>query len=261
MSSFDWRKPASVLPFGYYAVTRLPSLRDLASLVATTWLPGIWLVHRLGGLPLWDSILTFAAGYVAFLGAYEVGYLVNDGWDTARAANGRRRVPFRINALYVAIFVVVHLGAWLAIGSAMGWIADTAWLAGFAALAIAFAQHNLVAANWVRIASFYELATLRFILPVIGAIPPEGHAPLLVAALLFYTYVRYLSYVDSKDLLAMPERRRPRFNLAQCATLAPLALLAALLVRSAVLVELLGYFLAAYGLWWALDKSRRRSAE
>lgn len=261
MSSFDWRKPVSVLPFGYYAVTRLPSWRDLASLVATNWLPAIWILHRLGGLELGVAVVTFAAGYIAFLGIYEIGYLVNDGWDTARSSNGRKRVPFTIGAVYATVFILIHLGAWLAIGSVTGWIGNPAWLAGFAALAVAFAQHNLVAANWVRIASFYELATLRFMLPVIGAIPPAGYAALIVAALLFYTYVRYLSYADSKDLLALPERRKPRFNFLQCASLAPLALLAALLLKTTVLVELLAYFLTAYALWWALGAAPRRAAD
>jgi hypothetical protein len=259
MSSFDWRKPVSVLPFGYYAVTRLPGWRDLVSLVATTWLPAIWILHRLGGLSLPDAALTFVAGYIAFLGIYEIGYLVNDSWDTARSTNSRRRVPFATGPLYAAILVAVHLAAWLAIGRATGWIANPAWFGGFAVLAVAFAQHNLVTANWVRIASFYQLATLRFILPVIGAIPAGHYATVLVAALLFYTYVRYLSYADSKDLLAMPERREARFNFLQCASLAPLALLAALLLRAGVFVELLGYFLAAYALWWGLT-ARRASA-
>jgi hypothetical protein len=94
MSGFSWKKAASLLPFGYYAVTRGTDTRELGFLVATSWIPAIWILFRLGGDGIGPAAFTFAIGYVAFIAIYELGYLVNDSWDAARSPDGRKRLPF-----------------------------------------------------------------------------------------------------------------------------------------------------------------------
>jgi hypothetical protein len=130
-----------------------------------------------------------------------------------------------------------------------GWIHGGPWLAGYAALAIALAQHNLIASPALRITSFFELSVLRFVLPVIGALDGAHYLETTLAALLFYTYLRYLSYIESKGVLDMPERRAPAFQLKQTLMIAPLVGWVALLSRSTVLVELLAYFCVVYAAW------------
>lgn len=254
ISKSDLPKAVSLLPFGYYAVTRLPRVWDLVFLIATSWIPATWLLYRLSDLSLMQSGFAFLFGYLAFLGVYEVGYLANDGWDTRRGERSRKRIPFDFGLPYVALFLIAHLGAWAAIGWASGWIDQLFWLAGYAVLVVAFAQHNLIRQPWLRITSFFTLATLRFVLPILGAIPTDAGLVVLVAAVIFYTYYRWLSYADSKDLMNMPERRSPAFGALHYLMLAPLALFIALVAGEWVLAELAAYFLVLFALWFAVGR-------
>lgn len=247
-------KPASLLPFGYFVLTRVGNIRDLGYLVASSWLPAMWFLFRTSGSPWAHVLLNFVAGYLAFIAIYEIGYLANDSWDARKSSGGRQRTPFRFGPAYLLAFVVIRLSAWVAIGQWTGWLANPIWLAGYAALVLAFAQHNLIAAAGLRSASFFQLATLRFVLPIVAAVPAEFHLLLFLAAILFYAYLRLLSYLESKDLLVMPERRGTNFGLIQLAMLSPLILLVALIAKSQVMVELLVYFGAVYGLWWQLAR-------
>lgn len=249
-------QPVSLLPFGYLALTRLNSPRDYAYLIASTWLPCIWLAFRLAELSLPQTAVAFIAGYIAFVSAYEVGYLANDGWDARRAADGRQRIPFPLSTAYVAAFLIIRIAAWTLIGIWMGWVESLIWLGGFATLALALGQHNLVESTGLRLASFYELATLRFLLPVIAVIPAAALQVAILTALLLYAYPRLLSYMDGKGVLILDERRRPAFAFMQIATLTPLILFLAYILEATVLAELLGYFLAVYALWWIAYRAR-----
>jgi len=256
MSASSMKKAVSLIPFGYYGVTRGSDARELGFLVATSWLPAIWILFRLGGHDLGWAIANFLLGYIAFIAIYELGYLINDAWDAARSDDGRKRLPFAIGAGYIGPFVLIRLAAWLGIGLWTGWLFNWVWLGGFAALALAFAQHNLIAAAWLRITSFFELSVFRFTLPVIGAIDPAHYLEPVMAALLFYTYLRYLSYVESKGVLAMPERRSPAFGLLQTLMLAPLVAWLAFLAHATLLVELFAYFLVVRGGWAMVARGR-----
>lgn len=255
ISASSAARSLSLLPFVYLAVTRLNSLRDYAYLIASTWLPCIWLIIRLSDADLMHAVITFAAGYAAFVSAYEIGYLVNDGWDARRAADGRQRIGFHLSWPYVLAFLLIRIGVWTAIGITMGWIGNPIWLGGYLALGIAFAQHNLVESTGLRLASFYELAALRFLLPIIASIPGSALAVAILTSLLLYAYPRLLSYMDGKGVLILEERRRPAFALLQLAALAPLTIYFAFLLGSAVIVELLAYFIVLFALWWAANDS------
>lgn len=246
-------KAISLLPFGYFAVTRISSLRDLAYLVASSWLPAVWLLMRLGELETMPSATTFALGYMAFIAAYEIGYLVNDAWDARRTDDGRARLSFRLSWPYLVAFAAIRIALWVSIAVMTGWIENTVWVAGYATLAIALAQHNLVSTKGLRLASFFELATLRFVLPILAAIPTGSLGPVLFVALILYAFPRFLAYMESKDLLNLEQRRELNFGFLLLLSLLPLMVLLSYLVAAPVIVELSIYFLAVYGAWWALS--------
>ena len=245
-------KAASLLPFGYLAVTRIRGVRDLAYHVATSWLPAIWLVVRLTDLGPAMATGQFLLGYLAFIAAYEIGYLANDAWDSKRSSNGRERVRFPIDGIYVALFLLVRLGVWALVAMVTGWFENLLWLAGYGVLVIAFAQHNLVQSRGLRLASFYELATLRFLLPVTAILSADAMVSALLVAMLLYAFPRFLSYMESKDLLVLEERRAPAFGFCLQLSIAPLMLYLAWMFRMSVLAELLAYFLAIHATWWLL---------
>lgn len=251
-------KSLSLIPGGYLAVTRIHGLRDLAYHLATSWLPAIWLVLQLTELSPAMAGLLFLAGYLAFIAAYEIGYLANDVWDARRSDGGRHRLSFAVDAPYLTAFLGIRLATWLVIGMAMNWVANPIWQAGYAILAIAFAQHNLVSSKGLRLASFYELATLRFLLPIAALLSAQSMVPALLVALLLYAFPRFLSYMESKDLLALEERRAPAFGFFLLLSFSPLVLYLAWVLRIGVLAELLAYFLAIHWAWWLLVSVRER---
>lgn len=250
-------RAVSLLPFGYFAATRINGLRDLAYLVATSWLPAMWLLFRLANLDAVQSILTLIVGYMAFISIYEIGYLVNDAWDARRSGEGRRRAGFKVDCAYVLAFLGLRVGLWAAIGVLTGWITAPFWLVGYVALVIAFGQHNLVHERELRLASFYELATLRFILPILAPLPVASLAPALLIALIPYAFPRFLAYMESKDLLKLEKRQAPSFGFFLQLSFAPLILWFAYLLAAPALAELLAYYLAINGAWWAFVALRK----
>lgn len=258
--SMSGSRAVCLLPFAYFAATRLPRVRDLAYLVATSWVPAIWLLWRLTDLGPGRSILAFAAGYLAFIAVYEIGYLINDAWDARRTSDGRKRVDFELTWPLICAFIMIRFAVWLAIGFWTRWLYDPVWLLGSAVLAIAIAQHNLVQSKGLRLASFYELAVLRFIVPILGSLPNVSVPAAILTALLLYAFPRFLAYMDSKDLLVLKQRTEPSFVFLLLLSLSPLIFFLAFVLSLQVLAELAVYFLAIHGLWWAIARSRERVA-
>jgi hypothetical protein len=224
-------------------------MRDFTYLVASSWVPGIWIISRLGDHSLGDAALYFAAGYLCFVSVYEIGYLVNDAWDAPKTERGRKRIRFAYGQVYVVSFVALRIGIWAGLSALFGWIGDMVWLAAFAALVVAFAEHNLIRPVAFRSASFFQLACLRFMIPVIGETPADKLLLLLFTGIVFYTYFRFLAYLDGNGQLAMPDRRRRDFGVIQFAMLAPFIAFGAFVSGEILLLELLGYFVMIYGVY------------
>ena len=85
--------------------------------------------------------------------------------------------------------------------------------------------------------------------------PADKLLLLLFASMVFYTYFRFLAYLDGINHLAMPDRRRRDFSVIQIAMLAPFIAFGAFVSGEILLLELLGYFVALYG-FYALTARR-----
>jgi hypothetical protein len=243
-----FERPVSLLPFGYLLVSRGRDPWELLYMAGNSWLPAIWLLLRLSGLPPVQALTSFVLGYLAFISCYELGYLTNDSWDAARSSAGRRRIGFAVTPAYLLLFVAIRVAVWLIIGLFTGWLLELPWAAGYVALVAAFTLHNVLHSPTVRIASFLQLSILRFLLPIVGALKPGTLLIALAVAFLFYTIFRLLSYLDSKDLLSMNERRTGQFKLAVVAVQAPIALYLSVVAGSTVIAEMFVYYVALYAL-------------
>lgn len=239
----------TLVPFLYFVRTRVKGNVDFAYLVASSWIPAIWIAFRLTDLGPEGAALSFLAGYLCFIAIYEIGYLANDVWDARKDPAGRQRLGFVPGPTYVILFVLVRLATWAAVARWFGWLDDLLFLSFYAALVAAFAQHNLIRSAALRSASFYQLSLLRFSAPIIGLLQGAEVAVTLLIAALLYSYFRFLSYLESKSLLAMPERRRPAFGLIQTAMLMPTLLFAAFATGETLILEIGLYLLLLYGLW------------
>ena len=251
------QSPALLLvPWLYYCGTRVNRPLDLVFVVATSYMPAYWILARVTGLGWAEAAVSFVLGYLCFVSFYEIGYFFNDSWDARRQEGGRRRIGFAPGAAYSALFVGIRLGVWGGLGYLLGWFLNPIWVGCYIALALAMLQHNLIASSAYRAASFFQLAVLRFVCPIAAALGPEQFLAALLPAILLYTYLRFLSYLDSKDLLDMPERRLPAFGAVQIAMLAPLIALIAYATRTPVLFELLIYFFIVFGGFALLPRSK-----
>jgi hypothetical protein len=255
LSVFDRNQLLDLVPFSYTLRSRVRSPIDFAFLVLSSWLPAIWFALRVTDDP-GRALTGFAFGYLAFIAVYEIGYVANDAWDAVRSSDGRQRLAYRPTATFLALFASIRLALWAAVGIITGWVGDPLWLAAFGALIAAFAMHNLIRSSALRSASFLQLAVLRFSLPVLAITPRTDIPTLLIIALLLYAYLRFLSYLDSKGLLNMHERRQASFGALQIAILTPFLLLVALLLDRFVIAELTVYFLIVYGGWWMFGQRR-----
>ena len=256
------QSPAFVLvPSLYFFSTRINRSLDAVFLAATSYVPAYWILARASDFTPIEAGIFFLLGYLCFISFYEIGYFFNDTWDALRQkGGGRRRIGFSPGAAYSSLFIAVRLAAWGGVAYFLGWLTNPVWLACYAALGLAMAEHNLIASSGYRAASFYQLAVLRFICPIVGALPREALISALLPALLLYTYIRYLSYLDSKDLLSMPERRLPSFGVVQIGMLAPLVLLIGYMLENRMLLELFVYYFAVFA-GFALLKRARGGAE
>jgi hypothetical protein len=142
--------------------------------------------------------------------------------------------------------VLVRFGTWALIGWAMGWISNPVWLAATACFVFVFALHNIIEASAPRSATFVQVGLLRFIMPIIGALAPERLPLALLVTMLLYIYLRWLAYLDSKDLLRLAGRRSPRFALVQMLLLGPIVVLITLAAGSTPALEMWGFLLLLY---------------
>lgn len=248
------RLPAwTLVPFAYYAATRLKSARDLAYLVFSSFVPAIWIILRETDLTAANVLTGFALGYLAFIAIYEIGYLANDHWDAARDPEGRQRGG-GASLLFVAVFVLVRLALWLAIAWSYGWLANPIWLAGYAALAAVLVLHNILRLPALRLATFTQLAALRFALPVVALLDSSGQLALLLSAVLIYVPLRWLAYADSKGLLAMKDRKNSGFGALYLALGLPLCALASLILRSTTILEVALLLALSHAAWALLSR-------
>jgi len=237
----------ALIPIVYTFVTRLNTAREFLYVVATQWIPGVWLVSRLGHFDLPTAAGLYAIGYLAFMCVYEIGYLANDTWDASRQPGGRQRFPFAASPAFVAVFVSLRVALWVGISLAFGRLNDQSYLLLYAVLVVVFALHNILIQNYLRIATFMQLAFIRYSAPIMFSVDWNYFVFILFVCTIFYLNFRMLAYLDAKNLLSMPERKSASFGIFQTILIAPLVLLVAVVTGETVIVEVFGYFVVVYG--------------
>ncbi|MCK8463447.1 hypothetical protein MUY35_06245 [Aliiroseovarius sp. S1339] len=231
-------------PFGYAFLSRYHWPRDFVVNALTAWVPGVILVALLGDLPVGAATMTYLLGYAAFICIYEVGYLANDTIGLRHDATPRRRVDHDPSFGFVLAFVVVRLGVVLAAAVGLSVAASGLFWAAIAALLAALVAHNTLRAVELKFYTFMQLSLFRFSLPVLPIlIVKEDTVAILIVlatALLLFSLPRFLTYLDAKGRLSLPERKARSYHLkAYIAVLPLVALLSILTAEPAPMVCLL----------------------
>lgn len=239
-------KYVALIPFGYYVVTRLNTRREFLYVVATQWIPGIWLVHRLGEVELPTAAGLYALGYLAFISIYEIGYFANDTWDAAQRDNARHRFGAQFGVAYILAFLVGHVGTWAAITAGLGFLDSAAWLVGYAVLAVLMAIYNSGLSDEMRLSTFVQMTYMRYMMPIVFFVSSTYGLLVAVLASLLYVYFRFLSYLDAKGFLNMPARKADSFGLIQTLMLLPLIAFFSFYTGVTVIFEVYAIYFFAY---------------
>ena len=252
----DLRRHLLIVPFLYAAKTRLHGGRDYLYLMASQWgLGAIVLFFLDPGNPAL-ALVNYLIGYFVFISIYEIGYLVNDVWDAKRSDGGRARFTGDISIAFITSFVAVRIGMWLGM-TAIFLKADLKlWLIANVALIFVFAAHNIFTNPEIRYATFVQLTLLRFTLPIIFSLSAPEIEPIIIVTLLHYLYFRGLAYLESKEFLAMPNRKNPNFGFHHTIMILPFVLCIYAFTESPLYLAAWAYMTAIYGtfsLWSQRD--------
>lgn len=200
-----------ILPFSYFLRTRLLK-GSVAFHLIFEWAAAAALVVLWGRFGIATSLLWSLASYLAFISLYEIGYMVNDLFMARKEDGGRLRGPQDASPALIYLWIGVRIAVFLAVTVVLGVMAYPRWWSFFVGLCIVFALHNALADKEKKFATFLWLGWFRFMAPVIFVLREDQVMGVAFATALTYVAFRSLSYLDSKDLLAMPGRQRPDFQ-------------------------------------------------
>ena len=201
-----------LLPFAYFYDTRLRG-GSMAFHVIFEWLAAAVLVLVVGAAGPKQALTAAGLSYLAFISLYEIGYLFNDLFASLKEAGGRPRGPQGAAGAWVTAWFITRLVVFVAATVLMGKLLAPDWWSFFAALCVVFAMHNWLRDRELKTATFLWLAWFRFMAPVIFVVQDTQRLGVGMAAGMAYVSFRLFGYLDSKELLHMPGRQRPRFRL------------------------------------------------
>lgn len=200
-----------LLPFSWFWFTRLRH-GSIGFHAVFEWLAAVVLIVALAAGNPWPSLLVGVLSYLAFISLYEIGYIANDLIMAPREVGGRKRGPQDASAMWIALWVASRILVFLAVTLLAGDAGSAAWWGYFAALTIVFAFHNGLDDKELKAGTFLWLSWLRFMAPVVFAVPSEYVLGIGLGCAMSYSAFRQFGYLDSKGLLQMSGRKRPRFR-------------------------------------------------
>ncbi|MCK0139995.1 hypothetical protein [Aliiroseovarius sp. F47248L] len=222
-----------LLPFGYAFVSRYHWPRDFMVNALTAWVPGIILVALLGDLTVSDAFICYLMSYTAFICIYELGYLANDTIGLRHDPTPRRRVDTDHRPGFIICFVALRLGIGLAATVAVGVATSALYWASLSTLIATLIAHNTLRAIELKFYTFLQLSLLRFTLPVLPALLINTDTTAILTsfatALLLFTLPRFVTYLDAKGRLILPERKAQTYHLKTQAAVIPLVILLSVL--------------------------------
>ena len=229
-----------LIPFSYAFLSRYRE--DMPFYLTIEYAPALLITLLFGKFGTLENLASYFVSFLAFISIYEIGYLVNDyvsiKWENkprlrgVMAATGPLLVAWTASRL--ATFYLVSLYLAPRVGAAY-------WLF-FAFLSLIFAAHNLLKRKEFKVCTFYWLSVCRFVCSTIWHVDRHTLTELLVAGTILYSGFRLLGYLESKELLFLPNRKSSEFRLLYYSLPLPLAVALALGGRLSPFPVLAGYY-------------------
>lgn len=210
-----------LVPMLYLVGTRMNSLKALVSNAATAWIPGVATAYVWSGNTFSWSVGAYALSYLAFVSIYEVGYFVNDTLGTRRDETPRHRLKGEVSGTFSVAFVAIRLATFVAIAAFMSFPESWPWVAACGALLALIVLHNWLASSALKAVTFIQMSALRFSIPILPFVPAPRSGDVLLLGLLHFAYPRFITYLEAKGRLRIPERRTARYALGSQVLMAP----------------------------------------
>lgn len=214
-----------LVPFLYAFFSRMRGLRAFGFNAVTLWGPGLLLTALLLNDFSVAALSSYFAGYFIFISVYELGYLMNDTWGLRHDETPRRRIDVDYSPAFFVLFIAIRLVAVLSLGLWVGTLSSLWFWGLLGLLVLAILAHNLVVRQEFKMATFFQMSLMRFSIPVFIPTAMEKDTIVLLLGCLFFVFPRFLTYLDSKNRLRIPERKRPVFLLLVYAIFAPIVFL------------------------------------
>lgn len=214
-----------VLPFTYFAQSRLKRSKDWIFHSSYEWIPNL-MISLLFCQPILrlQNFMWMFLGYLAFISAYEIGYIFNDLVSTKYELNPRRRLKnYDPSWTEILALVLIKFFFFLSISYFLVIKFDNikVWGALFIMLGIVYYAHNTMKYKPFKVLTFIQLAFVRILAPIILLLPHHKLPIVIISYFLCYILYRTLIYMESKNILELENRRSLKFTAGYYVILLP----------------------------------------
>jgi len=249
-----------LLPFSYFFKSRLQKARDIIFHFYYEWLIAFLLLAYFTNDSLERVAVNFFLAYFAFISIYEIGYLGNDVYSVRNEKDPRLRIKnFNPTNTQLILWVLVRITIFLLISLYLKVMDNPVWIVFYLLIILFFLLHNIIKQKEYKVFTFINLAFTRFLAPVFIFLTSEQLMLIIPSIILNYVLYRTLTYMDSKQLLVMPNRTEAGFKLNYYLLIGGLSILLSLFYKSYIPLLLNGYYLVFWLLFFLKEKSRRKS--
>ena len=239
------------VPFGYSIHTRIRGLRDQVNNAATAWITALILIAIATPDDPWSAFWKLPLSYICFIAFYELGYLYNDTLGTRGETNPRLRLTHDLSKWDFAAVIGIRIVVFATICGVMGWYQQVNWLAFYAVLGVVIVLHNTTSETAIRLVTFFQMSLMRFTAPIFVWLPANKFVMCLLAGAIFFTFTRFITYLDAKGRLELPERKRWWYFVCVHLAFFPLSALVSLVLGDWSFLALTVYFVVLYGIYAA----------
>lgn len=217
-----------IIPFSYFAKTRL-SLKGLFYHGVIEWVPMAIITIFYGN---YRNLFDLLIGYILFISIYELGYVFNDLISANYEQNARKRFNHEIEKQEIIIFFLIRITLFCFILLFFPSQNQLLLIVGTITISVIFLIHNIIKDSNYKIFTFFSLAYFRFTLPLLYFLSLEVIVELSGTIILLYVFPRFISYLASKNLIALIERTSFKFKLIQTTIALPLTIFWSILYKS-----------------------------
>lgn len=210
-----------ILPFSYFAKTRLSKTSFIYHSIIE-WFPmALITIYYTNYL----NLIELCVGYLLFISMYELGYVYNDLISIKFEKTPRKRFSKSVSNLEIFIYFILRIILFIFLIGIFPSNTQPIFLYGIALISFTFIIHNVISIDRYKIFTFIGLAYFRFVLPLIYFMSPSIILNLTGAIMLLYVFPRFLTYLASKHILKLENRKSIKSKLAQTVLALPITIL------------------------------------